>query len=56
MSIQIRPLTDRSLRVNNKVVYQDSNDNWVAVTELSTAEKEALNNYLLNNDGRSTEQ
>lgn len=55
MSVNVRPITDRSMLVNNKVVYLDSNDNWVAVTELSTAEAEAFNNYILNKNGRSAQ-
>lgn len=55
MSIQIRQLTDRSLRVGGKLVYQDQEGNWVAVTELTTAEREALSNFLSAQDGRSDE-
>lgn len=52
MSVEISPITDRSLRVSNKVVYQDTSDNWVAVTELTSNETEALNNYINAKNGR----
>lgn len=55
MSIVIRPISDQSLRVGNKVVYRDQDGNWVAVTELTTAETEALSNFLSARDGRSDE-
>jgi len=48
--IKVKEISPTSLRVGNKVVYQDSNNNWVAVSELTTAETEALQAYLLNQD------
>ncbi len=45
--ILVEAITDTSIRVGKKVVYLDCNDNWVAVSELTTLEKEAFNDYII---------
>lgn len=45
--ITIKQHTDTSLQVGKKVVYKDLNGNWIAVSELTSKETEALNKYLL---------
>ena len=53
MAIKITTINEDRIRVRNKIVYRDMNNNWVAVTELTTGETAALNNHLsqLNNEG-----
>ena len=47
MNIQINPLErDNHFDVNGKVVYQDSEQNWVADVPLETEEKHFLRQYL----------
>lgn len=45
-TIIVKKVGNESLKVGNKILYKDLNDNWIATTELSTKEKEALNQYL----------
>lgn len=46
MSIKIKPIEKgEKYKVNGKVVYLDSNQNWIATEELTTSEKNAFNNY-----------
>lgn len=42
MAIQVKKVSDKSWRVGSKVVYEDLDGALVAVTELTTAEKEAF--------------
>jgi len=46
MAIKIKQHSDTTIQVGKKIVYKDTNGNWVAVSELTTNETEALNNYL----------
>lgn len=45
MAVEISQITPDSVKVNNKVVYKDRHGNWVAVSELSTAEHNAFKTY-----------
>ncbi|MGE4345907.1 MAG: hypothetical protein AB7D46_00690 [Flavobacteriaceae bacterium] len=46
MSIRIKPIEKgEKYEVNGKLVYLDSNGNWIASQELSTNEGKAFNNY-----------
>jgi hypothetical protein len=47
MSVTITPLDKgERYRVNNTVVYKDSNENWIATQELTSNEKRVFNNYI----------
>ena len=46
MSTEINQIVDNELRINNKLVYKDTNGNWVSKVELTTAESEALQKHL----------
>lgn len=48
MATKITKITDREYTVNGKVVYQDSNNNWVSRLQLSTLESETFHNHLNN--------
>lgn len=41
MAIQINSINDHQLLVNNKLVVQDSDNNWIAKIELTTQEQKA---------------
>lgn len=46
MSIIIQPIDKgEKYEVNGKVVYLDSNGNWIATQELTANEGKAFNNY-----------
>lgn len=46
MSIKIKPIEQgEKYEVNGKVVYLDSNQNWIATQELTTNEAKAFQNY-----------
>lgn len=46
MSVRIQPVVDNeSYSVNGKLIYKDSNGNYVAQVELTTQEANAFNNY-----------
>lgn len=42
MDILVRKVSEKSWRVGNKVVYEDLDGDLIAVTELTTEEKEAF--------------
>lgn len=44
--ITIKPVTSTSVLVRSKVVYRDTADNWIAVSELTPSEAEAFARYL----------
>lgn len=46
MAIEIKTISEERIRVNNKIVYRDKDGHWVSVSELTTREKEAFDNYL----------
>lgn len=46
MAVDIKQIFDNELTVNNKEVYQDSNNNWIAREELTTAEHRALRLHI----------
>ncbi|WP_435135778.1 hypothetical protein [Formosa sp. A9] len=46
MSVIISPLNDDQLFVNNKIVERDSNGNWIARVELTSAEHKAFQKHL----------
>lgn len=47
MSIKIKPIEQgEKYEVNGKVVYLDSNQNWIATQELTANEGKAFQNYL----------
>lgn len=46
MSVEIKQLTDESYTVNDKTVYKDINNHWVAKEELTTAEAKAFRRFL----------
>lgn len=44
-SIIIKSITDTSIMVRKKVVYQDTDGQWIAVSELSSKESIAFEKY-----------
>ena len=46
MAIIVKKVSDKNYRVGNKIVYEDMGGNLIAITELSTAEKEAFYNFI----------
>jgi len=42
----IKEITDTSFQIGKKVVHKDMNGNWVALSELSAAQKEAVEAHL----------
>lgn len=46
MSVKIKPIDiGEKYEVNGKIVYLDSNENWIASQELTTNEVNAFGNY-----------
>ena len=45
-AIEVKQVGHESLQVGKKILFKDLNGNWIATTELTNREKEALNNYL----------
>ena len=54
MSVEIRRTEHDIIYVNDKLVRMDSNGNWIATEELTTAESKAFYNHL-NNEKLSME-
>ena len=46
MPVIVKKLSDDSLKVGNKVVYRNSDNQWIAVSELTTIETQSLSQYL----------
>ena len=46
MAIKISEINDRTLEVNGKSIFKDSNGNWVAQIPLNTAEKKAFSLHI----------
>lgn len=46
MPIKITQCVDHELFINNKRVYKDSNDNWVAAEELTPSEQKAFQQHI----------
>jgi len=46
MAVEIQTVSDRKVLVNNKLVYLDQNEDWIAKIELTNSETEALNTHL----------
>lgn len=44
--VAITQCVDHEMFVNNKRVYKDSNENWVAVEELTPAEEKAFQIHI----------
>lgn len=49
MAITVKKIKEKIYRVGNKVVYEDMDENLVAVSELTEQEKEALFKFLPKN-------
>jgi len=45
--IIVKQTSDEALLVGRKVVYRDASGNWIAVSELTNKEKEALEQFLV---------
>lgn len=48
MAIEIKPISDTEIQVNQKIVFLDTNNNWIAKTELTINEIRAFQNYKIN--------
>ncbi|WP_425628836.1 hypothetical protein [Cellulophaga lytica] len=46
MATKIHSADKDTVYVNGKLIYKDTNGNWVSKIELTTQEQEAFNNYL----------
>lgn len=46
MATKIHSADKDTVYVNGKLIYKDTNGNWVSKLELTTQEQEAFNNYL----------
>lgn len=46
MAIFVKKINDKNYRVGNKIVYEDIDGCLIAVTELTTQEKEAFYNFI----------
>lgn len=46
MATKIHSADADTVYVNGKLIYKDTNGNWVSKLELTTQEQEAFNNYL----------
>ena len=46
VKIELSETENEQYEVNGKVVFKDSNGNWIALLELSTQEQLAFNNYI----------
>lgn len=44
--ILVKKISDKNYRVGNKIVYEDMEGSLIAVTELTTQEKEAFYNFI----------
>lgn len=46
MPVTILQVSDNTLEVNDKVVYRDTNDNWIAQSELTPSESKSLHQHI----------
>ena len=46
MATCINQIDDRTIKVNHKIVYKDTNDKWIARKELTTQEHKRLASFL----------
>lgn len=44
-TVTIKPITDSSIRVRNKVMRKDMDNSWIETSELSPSESKAFTNY-----------
>lgn len=46
MAITISQIDEQTIRVNDKIVYKDSNNKWIAQVQLSPSEHKEFSNHL----------